>query len=167
MGIGSFAYNLVLLLHILCAIVGFGGVMLNGVYASRARRLPPEQALGASEANTFVSLRVAEVFIYLVPVWGFGLIGLSDGAIEFSELWVWLSIVIYAIAISASLFALQPRVRVMLDLEREMLAAGPPAAGPPPQAGQLEAMGKQVGAISGVLHLSVVVLLVLMIWKPT
>ena len=30
MGIGSFVYNLVLLLHILCAIVGFGAVMLNG-----------------------------------------------------------------------------------------------------------------------------------------
>jgi hypothetical protein len=155
-----------LLLHILCAIIGFGGVMLNGVYASRARALPPEQALAVSEVNTFVSLRVAEIFIYLVPIWGFGLIGLSDGVIEFSELWVWLSILLYAVAITVSIFAMQPRVRRMLVLQREMVAAGPPAGGPPPQAPQLEAMGKQVGALSGILHLSMVVILVLMIWKP-
>ncbi len=166
MGIGSFVYNLVLLLHILCAIVGFGAVMLNGVYASRARALPPEQALAVNEVNTFVSLRIAEWFIYLVPIWGFGLVGLSDGVIEFSETWVWLSILLYAVALAASLFAMQPRVRRMLVLQREMVAAGPPAGGPPPQAAQLEPLGKQVGAISGILHLSMVVVLALMIWKP-
>jgi hypothetical protein len=30
----------------------------------------------------------------------------------------------------------------------------------------MEALGKQIGASSGVLHLAFVVILVLMIWKP-
>ena len=166
MGIGSFAYNLVLLLHILSAIIGFGGTLLNGVYASRARQLPAEQGLAVTEVNTFVSLRIAEVFIYLVPIWGFGLIGLSDGVIGWGETWVWLSITIYALALLLSLFALQPRVHRMVALQREMVASGPPAGGPPPQAAAMEALGKQIGPISGVLHLSMVVVLALMIWQP-
>ena len=67
MGITSFGYRLFFLLHILTAIVGFGGVMLNGVYAARARKRPPAEGLAVMEVNTFVSLKVAEKAILLVP----------------------------------------------------------------------------------------------------
>lgn len=166
MGINSFAYNLVLLLHIICVIVGFGGVILNGVYAARAQQLPPEQNLAVMEVNSFVSIKVAEVFIYLVPVFGLGLVGMSDDAFGFGQLWVWLSLVIYVLSLGVSHGALLPTVKKMLAVQREMVAASPPAGGPPPQAAQLEAMGKKVGGLSMVLHLSLVVILVLMIWKP-
>ena len=56
MGVTSFAYRLVLLLHILSAIIGFGGVLLNGVYASRAKKRPPAEGLAVMEVNTFVSV---------------------------------------------------------------------------------------------------------------
>ena len=165
MGVGSFGYNVVLLLHILSAIVGFGGVILNGVYASRARQLPPEQNLAVMEVNSFVSMKVAEIFIYLVPIFGLGLVSMGDWG--WGSLWVWLSIVLYIVSLGVSHGALMPTVKKMLDLQREMVASGPPAGGPPPQAAQLEAMGKRVGGMSAVLHLSLVVILVLMIWKPT
>lgn len=164
MGVDSFAYNLVLLLHITCAIVGFGGVLLNGVYASRARQLPPEQNLAVMEVNSFVSMKVAEVFIYLVPLFGLGLVSMGDW--PWSSLWVWLSLVIYVLALGLSHGVVMPTVKKMLTLQREMVAAGPPAGGPPPQAAELEAMGKRVGGVSMVLDLSLVAILVLMIWKP-
>jgi len=164
-GVGSFGYNVVLLLHILSAIIGFGGVILNGVYASRARQLPPEQNLAVMEVNTFVSMKVAEVFIYLVPIFGLGLVSMGDWG--WGSLWVWLSIVLYVLSLGVSHGALMPTVKKMLDLQREMVAAGPSAGGPPPQVAQLEAMGKKVGGLSMVLDLSLVVILVLMIWKPT
>jgi uncharacterized membrane protein len=164
-GVDSFPYNLVLLLHILCAIVGFGGVILNGVYAARARQLPPEQNLAVMEVNSFVSMKVAEIFIYLVPVFGLGLVSMGDWG--WGSLWIWLSIVLYVVSLGVSHGALMPTVERMLDLQRELVAAGPPAGGPPPQAAQLEAMGKKVGGLSMVLNLSLVAILVLMIWKPT
>ncbi len=167
MGLGSFAYNLVLLLHIVCVIVGFGGVILNGVYASRAQQLPPEQNLAVMEVNSFVSMKVAEIFIYLVPIFGFGLVSMSDGAYGWGDLWVWLSIVIYVISLGVSHGLLMPTVKKMLDLQRGMVAAGPPSAGPPPEVAQLQAMGKRIGGTSMLLHLSLVVILILMIWKPT
>jgi uncharacterized membrane protein len=165
-GYDSTIYNIVLLLHILSVIIGFGGVMLNGVYAARARNLPPAESLAVLEVNTFVSLRVAELFIYATAVFGLGLVGLSDGVWAFSQLWVWLALVLYVVALGLSHGLLQPRVHQMVALQRELGAAGPPAGGPPPQATQLEQLGKQVGAVSGVLHLSMVAIICLMIWKP-
>lgn len=165
MGVNGFAYNVVLLLHILCAIVGFGGVILNGVYASRARQLPPEQNLAVMEVNSFVSMKVAEIFIYLVPVFGFALLGLSDKAYQFSQLWVWLSIVIYVVALGVSHGALMPKVKQMLATMRDMVDT-PPAGPDDTRVATVAATGKQIGALSGILHLSLVVMLVLMIWKP-
>lgn len=36
-GLNSGPYKLVLALHIMCAIVGFGAVFLNGLYAAQVR----------------------------------------------------------------------------------------------------------------------------------
>jgi uncharacterized membrane protein len=169
-GYRSFGYNLVLWLHIASAIIGFGGVMLNGLYAQRAQKRPPAEALAVMEDNAWVSLKVAEIFIYLTAVFGLGVVGLSDKAWKFSQTWVWLSLVIYVVALGVSHGLLQPRVKKLLALMGEMVSATPPAgetpAGPPPQAAALAKLGPQIGAVSMVLHLSLSVILVLMIWKP-
>ncbi len=56
MGYESFLYNVFLFLHVLAVIIGFGGVLLNGLYASRARRYTPDQTLAVMEVNGFVSI---------------------------------------------------------------------------------------------------------------
>jgi hypothetical protein len=165
-GISSFAYRLVYLLHILSAIIGFGGVILSGVYAARARKLPPGEALAIMEANTFVAEKVAQIFIYLTAVWGFGLVGLSDEVGKFSQTWVWLSIVLFVIAVGISHGVMRPRIHRMLDLMRAVATRGAPAGGPPPEAKEMGAIGQQVGMTGVVLDVFLVVLLVLMIWKP-
>jgi uncharacterized membrane protein len=165
-GISSFAYRLVYLLHILSAIIGFGGVILSGVYAARARKLPPGEALAIMEANTFVAEKVAQIFIYLTAVWGFGLVGLSDEVWKFSQTWVWLSIVLFVIAVGISHGVMRPRIHRMLDLMRAVATRGAPAGGPPPEAKEMGAIGQQVGMTGVVLDVFLVVLLVLMIWKP-
>src|SRR3954468_20465226 len=113
-GVTSFAYRFVLLLHILSAIIGFGGVILNGLYAARARQRPPAEGLAVMEVNTFVSVRVAEIFIYLTAIWGLGLVGLSDKVWKFSQTWVWLAIVVYVVALGLSHGLLMPRVKKLL-----------------------------------------------------
>ena len=165
MGVNTFGYNVLLLLHIVCVIVGFGGVILNGLYAAKAQQLPPDQNLAVMEVNSFVSMKVAEIFIYLVPGWGLGLVGMSDKTYTFGQTWVWLSIVVYVLSLGVSHGALMPRVKRMLETQRDMVA-NPPSGPDDGRIAMLQASGKQVGAISGVLHLSLVVILVLMIWKP-
>lgn len=166
MGVNSGIYKLFLVLHILSVVVGFGSVLLNGIYAARARQRPPAEGLAIMEANTFVSMRIGKVFIYLTAILGFGLVGLSDDAIEFSETWVWLSIVLFVLSMLVSELVLGPRVKRLVALQREVASGPPPAGGPPPQAAEMGAIGSQVGALSGVLHLSFFVILVLMVWQP-
>jgi uncharacterized membrane protein len=169
MGITSTAYKIVLLLHILCAIVGFGTVFLNGIYGAQAKKRPGPGGLAIQEANLFVS-KVAEYFIYAVFILGIGLVSMSDDAWKFSQTWVWLAMLLYIVGIGVSHGVLFPNAKKMRDLAAEMVAAGPPPAdaspGPPPQVAEMERRGKTLGAASTFLHLLLVVILVLMIWKP-
>src|SRR4051794_38417740 len=90
-------YNFVLLLHLVAVVVGFGGVLLNGLYGAQAKKRPGPGGLAITEANFFVSTKVAEIAIYLVPLFGFALVGLSDSAWSFSDAWITASIVLYVI----------------------------------------------------------------------
>jgi hypothetical protein len=166
MGVSSFAYKFVLLLHISSAIIGFGGVLLNGVYATRAKKRPPAEALAVVEDNAWVSMKVAEVFIYLTAVFGLGLVGLSDKAWKFSQTWVWSALVVYIVGLGISHGLLMPRVKKLIALMREVVTGGAPAGGPPPQVAEMEKLEPQIGGISMALNLILVVVLVLMIWKP-
>jgi hypothetical protein len=160
MGVTSFAYKLVLLLHITSAIIGFGGVLLNGVYASRAKKRPPAEALAVVEDNTWVSMRVAEIFIYLTAMFGLGLVGLSDKVWKFTQTWVWVALVVYLIGLGISHGLLMPRVKKLIALMREVVGGSTTAAA---DASKLE---PQIGGISMMLHLVLAVVLVMMIWKP-
>lgn len=169
MGITSTGYKIVLLLHILCAIVGFGTVILNGLYGREAKRRPGPGGLAIQEANLTVS-HIAEYFIYAVFVFGFALVLMSDKAWKLSQTWIWLAMALYLVGIAVSHGVLFPNAKRMRDLAAEMVAAGPPPAdappGPPPQVAEMEQRGKTLGAASTFLHLLLVAIIYLMIWKP-
>ena len=165
MGIDSPAYITVVVLHIICVVVGFGGVILNGVYAARAQKLAPAEGLAVMEVNSFVSIKVAEIFVYLVPIFGFAAVGLSDKVYRVSTLWVWLSLVIYVVSLGISHGLLIPRVKKMLALQRDLVAT-PPAGPADERIATVAGTGKQIGMFSTILNLAFVVIIVLMVWKP-
>ena len=164
-------FKTVLVLHILCAIVGFGAVMLNAIYGNEVRKRPGPDGMAVFDANLRVS-HIGEYFIYAVFVFGFLLVLLSDDVYEFSQTWVWLAMLLYVIALGLSHGVLFPALKRMRVLMGELAAAGPPpaggppAGGPPPQVVEMEALGKRVGATGAALNLFVVAILVIMIWKP-
>lgn len=167
MGMNGGAYKLVLVLHILSAIAGFGGVLLNGLYAHHAKQRRGAEGLAIIEANFHVS-EMASRFIYAVPVFGVLLVWLSDGAWSFSHTWVWMTIVIYAVAMTISHQVMRPTVQRIMALMREMASVpvGGAPAGPPPQVAEIQALGAKAGATGAVLHFALVAALVLMVWKP-
>jgi uncharacterized membrane protein len=109
---------------------------------------------------------VAEKFVYAVPVLGILMVLLSDGAFGFGTTWVWLSLVVYVLALGLSHSVMIPSHRRINALMLEMEQGAPPAGGPPPQVAQIQAIGKKLAGTSMVLNLALVVILVLMIWKP-
>ena len=159
-------YHFLFFLHISASIVGFGGVVLNGVYGAQAKQRPGPGGLAITEANYFVTKKICEIAIYLVPLFGFGLIGMSDSAWEFSQTWVIESIVMYVIALGIAHGVLIPNAKRMIELQREMAAGPPPAGGPPPQVAQMEAAGKKLAAGGMTNNLLLIAILVLMILKP-
>ena len=163
--VDSGAYKLVLLLHILAAIVGFGAVFLNGLYGAQAKRRQGVEGAAIAEANYDVT-HVAEFVIYTVPIWGLGLVGMSDKAWKFSQTWVWLALTLYVVGIAVSHAVMIPSARRLKTLAREVAGRGPAAGGPPPEAAEMDELGKRLGAGGGFLNLLLVVILVLMIWKP-
>jgi hypothetical protein len=164
-GTNSGIYKLLLVLHILVAIVGLGAVMLNGIYAAQAqkRQGPPGRAV--SEANFFVS-NIGEYFIYLIPVFGILLVLFSDKAWKFSTTFVWMALVLFALAMAISHMVMFPNHKKINALLLEMEQSPPPAGGAPPQVAQIQALGKQLAIGGAALDIFVVLFLILMIWKP-
>jgi uncharacterized membrane protein len=167
-GLNSGIYKFLLLLHLIAVVVGFGGVMLNGVYAARAKRAGGREGVAIAEANTFVSDKVAELFIYAVPILGILLIVTSDEVWKFDQKWISFSFLLYIIGIALSHAVLRPTVKKLNTLTAQLAAAGPmpSAGGPPPEVAEVEALGKRAGAVGAVLNVIVVVVLALMVWKP-
>lgn len=166
--VGSDAYKIVLVLHILCAIVGFGAVFLNGIYGQQAKSRKGSEGLAVAEANYLVTT-IGEYFIYAVFLLGIALVLIGDDAWGFGDTWIWLAMLTYLAALGVNHGLLMPRVRKMLSLQRELVSMGAPpdgASAPPPQVTELEAVGKQVGIIGAVLNLAIVLILFLMVFKP-
>jgi hypothetical protein len=159
-------YRAVLVAHIFCAIVGFGTVYLNAIYGAEVRKRRGLEGLAVYEANFRVSM-IGQYFIYAVFVLGLALVGLGDPW-KFSQTWIWLATVFYVLGLGISHGVLQPAVKRMGVLMREMIAAtaSGPSSGPPPQATEMASLGQRVGAAGATLNVIVIVILVLMVWKP-
>lgn len=167
-GIGSVAYKIVFMLHILSAIVGFGSVMLNGVYGAEAKKRPGPGGLAIGEANFAVS-KVAEKLIFLVPVWGILLVVLSDGVWEFSQPWVMGALTLIVVLLAFALLVQARNAKRMTVLAAELVAAGPPPAGTtgrPPQVAMMEAVEKKLAMGGAFLATLIVLILGLMVFKP-
>jgi uncharacterized membrane protein len=165
--VGDTPYKLVLLLHILTAIVGFGAVFLNGLYWRAAERRKGVEGLAIAEINYDVS-QMAGYFIYAVPVLGILLVLMSDKFYEFSQAWISLSFVLYIVMLGLMHGVLRPNVKKIQALMREVAAMGPTAAGAgrPAQVDEIERLGRTAGLTGTILNLILVVILYVMIWKP-
>ena len=167
--INSDAYKLVLVLHLLAVIIGLGTVFLNAIYGMQAKSRRGPEGLAVAQANLKVT-EIAQYFIYAIPIFGIALVFMSktDGIeiFKFSQTWVWLSLVLYVIALGLSHGVLLPAVKRMQVLMGEVIAAGPPTGGPPAQATEMEQLGKRIAPTGAALNLLIIVIVALMVFKP-
>ncbi|MDQ3353639.1 MAG: DUF2269 domain-containing protein [Actinomycetota bacterium] len=163
MGVSGGLYNLVLLLHILTVVVGFGSFISSAPYARLARQRGGSEGLAIAEASASVTERVAQGSFYAVPVLGILLVVLSDGAIGFEEPWISLSFLLYIAAAVILRVVVIPAQRRSNAVAAE-LVANPGGKGA--HGGELEKLGQRLAAFGGVFNLLFVAILALMIWKP-
>ena len=147
------SYQLLLVIHLLTVVVGIGSVVLNGVYGAQAKKAGPNGGNAIVRAN-FAVTEIAEKVIYTIPITGILMVLDDDFPWDFSDTWVWLSIVLYVVALGNSHMNLKPGAKRMIEL-----TAGPPTP-------EMETVGKRLGIAGTVNDLIVVALIVLMVWKP-
>lgn len=167
MGPDGDLYKIVLVLHLMAAIVGFGGFMYSGVIGAHAAARRNSAGAAVAEANFKMLTGVAEWPIYAVPVLGIILLLMSEDVWRFSQAWISLTLLVYVAFLGVLHGAHLPTLRRMNTLMGE-LAAGPEGAssGAPPQAAELDRLGRKIGVVGGVLNLLIVVAVALMVFKP-
>ncbi|MBW3575424.1 MAG: DUF2269 domain-containing protein [Actinobacteria bacterium] len=148
MGVDGELYRLVLLLHIGAVVVGFGGIALNRIYGTQARRRGGSEGVAIGEAN-LAATRAASSLIYLVPVFGIALVLLSDGTWGFDQPWISVSFLLYLVA--AGLLG-----AVVVPSQKRISSAS----------GDVERLQGKLAAATAAVNLLFVAVLALMIWKP-
>lgn len=168
MGVGKTLYNILFLCHLVAVIVGFGAVSLNGVYGNLARKRGGPEGLAISEANLFVTEKVAAMAIYSVPVFGILLVVVSKKAWKFEQAWVSASLVLYILLLVLALAVINPTHRRINALAGSRARAGEGGGGRPgtAQQGELATLGQRMAVAGSAFDLILVVVIILMIWKP-
>lgn len=186
----STGYKILVLLHVLCVIGGFGAVAYNALYVSLAQRRPGGGAAAVVEVNVIVS-GLAELLIYSALVFGIGAVTASNSVITFSQGWVSAAAGVYLMDVAILHGWIKRNQRQYSALARRLEEAArerdagdelpyrpgtppgfrPPAAGPvptdqPSAVAELRSLEKRISAGWAAFNALVVVAVYLMIFKP-
>jgi uncharacterized membrane protein len=138
-------------LHVVGAVFIVGPMAILPMTAMRAIRA----GQGAQVAVLARSTLVFSLLSLVVALLGFGIVGVSTHDTKISTPWVLVSIILYALAVGLNLVAVVPALR---SASEHLLDAG---------AENLKAPDyRRIAIGSGVTSLLLVIVVVLMSWKP-
>jgi len=147
---------LLLSLHVLAAIIGFGPAFVFpflGVMSGRE----PAHAHALQRVGELISTRLIIPVTLTMAVTGALLIG--EAHLDLAEnSWLGASIVLYVLAMAALIF--------QVPMQRRLIALLDPARGGPPPADQVKPLVSRLRLIGIGLAVGIVVITVLMVWKP-
>ncbi len=152
-------YTILLMLHVLCALVGFGTMVMTGAQAARARRGPSAPAAAAVLRYFRPGVNWAGRALYGVPVFGFSLIATSNGAFSSGDGFVVVGLTVWiAATLLAEVVVWPGERRIQAELTHGWTEGGATPV--------LDRDCRQVAAAAVVLALLFVLATVLMIGKP-
>ena len=157
MGVGEDFYNLVLVLHILAVIIGFGGMFIAGFYGTEAGKRAGPEGLAIAETTLAVTGRIPTAGVVAAPILGILLIFMSDDAWKFSQAWISLSFLLYIVLMGLATGIQVPTIRRMVAMRQGAQGA---------QSGAMQAMAKKAATVGAIVNLLWVAILFLMVFKP-
>ncbi len=132
-------YKIVLLLHILSVLVAFSPLFVM-----------PMLARGAGEGTNAAVLKFLQRFstpaVVLAGFFGLAMVGMSDKVFKFSQTWVSFALLLWILQVALFIFAILPAQRKAAEGDQEA--------------------ARRLPMFTGMVHLMLLILLYLMIWKP-
>lgn len=157
-------YHILVMLHLLCVIGGFGALAYNALYMSLAQRRPAGGTGAVIEVNTLVS-GLAELLIYAALLFGIGAVASSHSTVKFSQAWVSAAFGVYIVAIGVLHGWIKRHQRLYAGLVAKLESGADPST---QQADvvELQKLEKRVGFGWGVFNVLVIAAVYLMVFKP-
>lgn len=155
-------YDVLVVLHLLCVIGGFGYLAYGGLVLVVGRRRGA--SLGTLEATEQVGA-LAELLIYGAFVFGVAAVG-SSHHWRFGDTWVWVSMVLYLAAIGVLHGVIRRSRREYTAAARRVAASSGPVAATDPDVVRIEHLEQRIVGGWGVFNLLVVAVIVLMVVRP-
>ncbi|MEA2662341.1 MAG: putative integral rane protein [Chloroflexota bacterium] len=148
---------ILLLIHILGAIVGFGPTFAFAILGPMSAKAGPQGGMALLEAMHAIEQKmVVPVAVAVQPLSGLALIFVSGWNVNFfSHYWLWIGILLYAAAFYLAIFGQNKRLARMIEIAK----AGPPTP-------EFVATAKRLAAMGPVVTVLLVAIIVLMVTKP-
>ncbi|HEV2011651.1 MAG TPA: DUF2269 family protein [Candidatus Limnocylindria bacterium] len=146
-----------LLIHIAGAIIGFGPTFTFAILGPMSAKAGPQGGMALMEAMDAIEHKlVLPVAIVVQPLSGLALIFLSGYNVNFfGHYWLWIGIILYAIAFYLAVFGQRTRLSRMIEIAK----AGPPTP-------EFIAAAKKVAQTGPIITVLLVVIIILMVTKP-
>ncbi|HWJ80750.1 MAG TPA: DUF2269 family protein [Nocardioides sp.] len=144
-------FKIMLALHLLAAIFAIGPLVGAATTASRGLRKPDADA-------TQSAARTLEIYSYAsvaVVILGMGLMSAKEDGekvAEFGELWIWLSVILWVVAVAIVLAGMVPALKKAATTIRD--------------GGAVDALVGRTAAMGGVTALVYAGIVFLMVYKP-
>lgn len=157
-------YHILVMLHLLCVIGGFGALAYNALYMSLAQRRPAGGTGAILEVNTLVS-GLAELLIYAALVFGIGAVASSHSTVEFGDAWVSAAFGVYIAAVAVLHGWIKRHQRLYAAVVARLESGADPSTQEKDVA-DLTSLEKRVGFGWAVFNVLVIAAVYLMVFKP-
>ena len=162
----SVLFQSFVLLHVTCAIGGFGALVHRSFVLDLARRRGDAAAAGVLAVYGQIS-QVGEVLVYGALLFGLAAVAAAPSGISFAKPWVGAALAVYIVMVGILQGLVRPAERryrkTMLELA-QMPAIAPPKR--PPQLAELDRQYRRIGAGMGIFNLALIGALYLMVFRP-
>lgn len=161
-------FKILVMLHLVCVVAGFGALAYNGLYLSLAQRRPQGGTSAVLEVNKMVS-GLAEALIYAAILFGIAAVGASHKRIGFGDAWVSAALAVAVVDVGILHGWIRPNQRRYGDVVRKLeapLGPGESAETRAPDAMHLQRLEKRVGFGWAAFNVLVIGAVYLMVFQP-
>lgn len=158
-------FEVLVMLHVLCVIGGFGALAYNALYLSLAQRRPAGGTSAVLEVNKMVS-GLGEILVYAALLFGIGAVASSHSRIGFGQAWVSAAFAVYLVDVGILHGWIRPNQRRYADVVGRLERPAEPGADRDGDVVRLKSLEKRVGFGWGAFNVLVIGAVYLMVFQP-